>query len=115
MWLLPDEQKKRRPGRSADPGEWKQAWGKGDEGSGFPWAPTQAGGEGPPAPARAWHRGLLWGGGGVRLGKASGAGPEGGQWRWPEPAREGLRLLPLLGWAGGARPVAAEQLRNLFS
>lgn len=37
--------------------------------------------------------------------------------RWPEKAREGLRLPQLLGWAGlaGARPVAAEQLRNLFS
>lgn len=34
--------------------------------------------------------------------------------RRPEPAREGLRPLQLPGLAG-ARPVAAEQLRNLFS
>lgn len=72
-------------------------------------------GEGPPAPARAWHSGQLWGGG-----SQAGEGPGGrprrrAVWRRPELAREGLRLPQLQGWAGGARPVAAEQLRNLFS
>lgn len=78
----------------------------------------------------AWHRGLpqsaqgqevLAGGESGRGGPArcaggpqgGGLGKEGGG-EGPQLAREGLRPPQLPGLAG-ARPVAAEQLRNLFS
>lgn len=84
----------------------------------------------PPTPTGAWHRGLpqsaqgqevLAGGESGRGGPArraggpqgGGLGKEGGG-EGPQLAREGLRPPQLPGLAG-ARPVAAEQLRNLFS
>lgn len=43
----------------------------------------------------------------------AGEGGKGSREKWPELVLEGLRPLQLLGLLG-ARPVAAEKLRNLF-
>lgn len=93
------------------------AWG--GEDAGFPQAPAQAGGEGPAAPARAWHAGLLCSAGaGSQAGKAPGGGggsPNEGSVEVARAGQGGVKAATAPG-AGpaGARPVA-EQLRNLFS
>lgn len=115
MWLLPDEQKTGGT-ESGRGGEERAGQGR----PRLPWAPTLAGVRGPQLLPEPGPQGcsLLSGGQEVAGGERGEGGEAGmrqcgdGQGR---PGREGLRPPQLLGWAGGARPVAAEQLRNLFS
>lgn len=84
-----------------DTGERRPEGGLGGEDAGFPQAPAQAGARGPQLPPEPGMQGCsAVQGRGVRLGRPPGgaAGPQmRAVWRWPEPAREGLRRPQLLG------------------
>lgn len=98
MWLLPDEHKK------AVCGHRRAAAGGGPGGArtrASPRLQPRPGARGPQLPPEPGMQGCsAVQGRGVRLGRPPGgaAGPQmRAVWRWPEPAREGLRRPQLLG------------------
>lgn len=102
-----------------DTGERRPEGGLAGRGRGLPPGSSPGRGEGPAAPARAWHAGLLCSAGaGSQAGKAPGGGggsPNEGSVEVARAGQGGVKAATAPG-AGpaGARPVA-EQLRNLFS